>query len=62
MHCVERGELHLNDEIAKVLPEWKDPKILVGFNEQNEAIFKPATKAISLRQVTVCVIPKADHV
>ncbi|KAI4661845.1 uncharacterized protein J4E78_004635 [Alternaria triticimaculans] len=49
MQCVERGLLNLNDDIAKVLPEWKDPKILTGFNGENEALFRPATKAITLR-------------
>ncbi|KAI4648139.1 hypothetical protein J4E93_004550 [Alternaria ventricosa] len=49
MQCVERGLLNLNDDIAKVLPEWKDPKILTGFNEDDEALFRPAMKAITLR-------------
>jgi CubicO group peptidase (beta-lactamase class C family) len=51
MQCVERGQLNLNDDIAKVLPEWKDPQILTGFDGKDEAIFKPATKTITLRQV-----------
>lgn len=51
MQCVERGQLNLDDDIAKVLPEWKDPLILTGFDEKDEAIFKPATKTITLRQV-----------
>ncbi|KAH7071082.1 beta-lactamase/transpeptidase-like protein [Paraphoma chrysanthemicola] len=51
MQCVERGQLDLNTDIANLLPEWKDPKILTGFNEKNEAIFKPATKAITLRNM-----------
>lgn len=51
MQCVERGQLNLNDDIAKVLPEFKDPQILTGFNEKDEAIFKPATKTVTLRQV-----------
>ncbi|KAL5317059.1 hypothetical protein ACEPPN_016113 [Leptodophora sp. 'Broadleaf-Isolate-01'] len=50
MQCVERGQLNLNDDIAKVLPEFKDPQILTGFNEKDEAIFKPATKTVTLRQ------------
>ncbi|KAH6717452.1 beta-lactamase/transpeptidase-like protein [Leptodontidium sp. MPI-SDFR-AT-0119] len=51
MQCVERGQLNLNDDIAKVLPEFKDPQILTGFNEKDEAIFKPATKTVTLRHL-----------
>ncbi|KAH7344237.1 beta-lactamase/transpeptidase-like protein [Pyrenochaeta sp. MPI-SDFR-AT-0127] len=51
MQCVERGQIDLSNDIAKWLPEWKDPKILTGFNEKNEAIFKPATKPITLRHL-----------
>lgn len=49
MQCVEKGQLNLNDDIAKVLPEWKDPQILTGFDEKDKAIFKAATKTITLR-------------
>ncbi|KAF1965097.1 beta-lactamase/transpeptidase-like protein [Bimuria novae-zelandiae CBS 107.79] len=55
MQCVEKCQLSLNDDIAKVLPEWKDPKILTGFNEKNEAIFRPVAKAITLRQAIIYV-------
>ncbi|KAH7122443.1 beta-lactamase/transpeptidase-like protein [Dendryphion nanum] len=51
MQCVERGQLNLNEDISKVLPEWKDAKILTGFNEKDEAIFRPATKTITLRHL-----------
>lgn len=51
IQCVERGQLHLDDDIAQVLPEWKDPQILTGFNDKDEPIFKLATKAITFRQV-----------
>lgn len=51
MQCVERGQLNLDNDIAELLPEWKDPKILTGFNEKNEGIFIPATKAVTLRFV-----------
>ncbi|KAM0155848.1 hypothetical protein ACHAQE_006613 [Botrytis cinerea] len=51
MQCVEKGQLDLNDDIAKVIPEFKNPQILKGFDEKNEAIFKPSTKPVTLRQV-----------
>ncbi|GAB1194232.1 hypothetical protein APSETT444_003475 [Aspergillus pseudonomiae] len=50
MQCVERGQLDLDADIAKVLPEWADAQILTGFNEKDEPIFRPATKTITLRQ------------
>ncbi|KAF7925784.1 hypothetical protein BELL_0315g00150 [Botrytis elliptica] len=53
MQCVEKGQLDLDGDIAKVLPESKDPQILTGFNEKNEAIFKPSTKPVTLRQAPV---------
>ncbi|KAF7915312.1 uncharacterized protein EAE98_011178 [Botrytis deweyae] len=55
MQCVEKGQLDLDGDIAKVLPESKDPQILTGFNEKNEAIFKPSTKPVTLRQVMLLV-------
>ncbi|KAK6813764.1 hypothetical protein RU639_010266 [Aspergillus parasiticus] len=51
MQCVERGQLELDSDIGKVLPEWQDPQILTGFNEKDEPIFRPATKAITLRHM-----------
>lgn len=49
MQCVERGLLDLDADIANVLPEWESPRILTGFNENDEPIFRPATKPITLR-------------
>ncbi|KAH7025323.1 beta-lactamase/transpeptidase-like protein [Macrophomina phaseolina] len=51
MQCVERGQLDLDADIAVVLPEWKDPQILTGFNEKDEPIFRPATKVVTLRHM-----------
>ncbi|KAF4308958.1 hypothetical protein GTA08_BOTSDO02640 [Botryosphaeria dothidea] len=47
--CVEKGLLTLDDDISKVLPEWKDPKILTGHDENKQPIFKPAKATITLR-------------
>ncbi|KAF7914634.1 uncharacterized protein EAF01_001040 [Botrytis porri] len=49
MQCAEKGQLDLNSDIAKVLPDFKDPQILTGFDEKNEAIFKPSAKPFTLR-------------
>ncbi|KAH6971412.1 beta-lactamase [Ilyonectria sp. MPI-CAGE-AT-0026] len=51
MQCVERGQLHLDADIAKILPEWENPQILTGFDENEEPIFRPSTKTITLRHL-----------
>ncbi|KAF7591462.1 hypothetical protein BBP40_001508 [Aspergillus hancockii] len=51
MQCVERGLLDLDADIANVLPEWRSPRILMGLDENDEPIFRPATKAITLRHM-----------
>lgn len=49
MQCVERGLLELDADISCILPEWKDPKILVGFDEKNEPQFRRAKRPLTLR-------------
>ncbi|KAJ0425009.1 beta-lactamase/transpeptidase-like protein [Aspergillus carlsbadensis] len=51
MQCVERGLLDLDEDIAKVLPQWSNPRILTGFDDNDTPIFRPATKTITLRHM-----------
>ncbi|KAL2849416.1 beta-lactamase/transpeptidase-like protein [Aspergillus pseudodeflectus] len=51
MQCVERGLLDLDADIANVLPEWKSPRILTGIDENDNPIFRPATKPVTLRRM-----------
>ncbi|QKD56858.2 beta-lactamase/transpeptidase-like protein [Fusarium oxysporum Fo47] len=51
MQCVERGQLNLDADISDILPEWKNPQILTGFDEQDRPTFQAATKAITLRHL-----------
>ncbi|EGU73832.1 hypothetical protein FOXB_15660 [Fusarium oxysporum f. sp. conglutinans Fo5176] len=51
MQCVERGQLNLDADISEILPEWKNPQILTGFDEQDKPTFQAATKAITLRHL-----------
>lgn len=51
MQCVEKGLLDLDADISTILPEWKDPKILIGFSEQNEPQFRPAKRPLTLRYI-----------
>ncbi|RJE19904.1 Beta-lactamase [Aspergillus sclerotialis] len=49
MQCVEKGLLDLDADISAILPEWKNPKILTGFNERDEPQFRPAKRPLTLR-------------
>ncbi|KAJ6086685.1 hypothetical protein N7467_005599 [Penicillium canescens] len=49
MQCVESGLLDLDTDISCILPEWKHPKILIGFNEKDEPQFRPAKRPLTLR-------------
>ncbi|KAL3255981.1 hypothetical protein ABHI18_007884 [Aspergillus niger] len=51
LQCVEKGILQLDDPVYKVLPEWKTPEILTGFDDLSEPQLKLATKKITLRQL-----------
>ncbi|KAH7159440.1 beta-lactamase/transpeptidase-like protein [Dactylonectria estremocensis] len=48
IQCVEKDLLHLDEDIATILPEWKKPRVLVGFNEQKLPQFQHAKRAITL--------------
>lgn len=58
MQCVERGLLDLDADIASVLPEWENPRILTGFDENDNPIFRPATKTVTLRYICRALSPK----
>ncbi|KIX04556.1 uncharacterized protein Z518_05426 [Rhinocladiella mackenziei CBS 650.93] len=34
LQCVEKGQLTLDDDVSSILPEWKEPEILTGFDEK----------------------------
>lgn len=53
LQCVERGILDLDEDIVKFLPEFKDKKILAGFDDNGEAILKENLKPITLRHVSL---------
>ena len=44
LQCVERGLILLDEDITRVLPEWKDPFILEGFDKGSG---KPVSKESS---------------
>jgi CubicO group peptidase (beta-lactamase class C family) len=52
MQCVERGQLDLDADAIKILPELNALQILTGWDESTgEAKYKPRTKSITLRQL-----------
>lgn len=57
LQCVERGLLSLDAPISDILPEWKEPQIITGFDGDDEgsgngkATFKPVEGAITLRRL-----------
>jgi CubicO group peptidase (beta-lactamase class C family) len=52
MQCVEKGLFTLDEDISRILPEWKSPDILTGFEEKTgEPILRRATKVITPRQL-----------
>jgi CubicO group peptidase (beta-lactamase class C family) len=52
MQCVEKGLFTLDENISRVLPEWKSPDILTGFDDKTgEPLLRKATKAITLRHL-----------
>ncbi|KAK5073226.1 hypothetical protein LTR64_000362 [Lithohypha guttulata] len=51
LHCVEQGLLKLDDDIATVLPEWKDPQIITGYADDGSPILVKAEQKITLRRL-----------
>ena len=52
MQCVEKGLIQLADPIAPLLPEFADPDVLYGFDEETGAPqFKKAKNKITMRQL-----------
>jgi len=49
LQCVERGLVELDEDITRVLNEWKEPKILTGFDENGIPITKVAKNKMTLR-------------
>lgn len=50
MQCVEKGLLDLDADVSTILPEFKEPSILKGFNEKTgEPIYEKAKNKITLR-------------
>ena len=52
LQCVEKGLLDLDEDISAILPEWKDPNILRGFDEATgKPILEKAKEKVTLRKM-----------
>src|SRR5205823_3738265 len=52
MMLVEEGTLKLDDEVAKYLPKYKDPRVISRFNEADATYeTRPARRPITIRQL-----------
>ena len=50
LQCVEKGLLKLDEDVVRVLPEFKDVEVVSGADETTgELTIEKATKAITLR-------------
>lgn len=52
LQCVEKGLLSLDDDISRVLPEWKEREILLGFDDTTgEPLLEKTDEKMSLRML-----------
>lgn len=53
LQCVERGQFNLEDpaDVDRLLPEWTNPEILLGFSDDGSPRVSPAEAKITLRQL-----------
>jgi CubicO group peptidase (beta-lactamase class C family) len=49
LQCVQAGQFTLDEDITRLMPEFKDVQILKGFNETGEPILVDSLKTITLR-------------
>lgn len=49
MQCVERGLLALDEPVGRILPEYAEPLLLQGFDENDEPILQAARQPLTLR-------------
>jgi CubicO group peptidase (beta-lactamase class C family) len=50
LQCVERGQIGLDEDLSDILTEFKDLRIITGFNDDtDEAVLERAQNKITLR-------------
>lgn len=59
LQSVERGHFRLDEDVTRILPEFKGIQILTGFDEESgEPILVTSTRAITLRYVHPMLMPR----
>ncbi|THU76743.1 beta-lactamase [Dendrothele bispora CBS 962.96] len=51
LQLVERGKVDLDEDITRVLHEWKNPMVLAGWDDDGKPITRPAKNKMTLRQL-----------
>ena len=55
---IERGQITLDDVVSSILPELKEPEILIGFKEgSGEPTYEKAKTPITLSYIPTILIP-----
>lgn len=49
LQCVERGQVTLDEDLSKIVPELQDLDILVDFDESGDPILKKAVNKVTLK-------------
>jgi CubicO group peptidase (beta-lactamase class C family) len=51
LQCVEKGLFTLDEDVTRILPEWKDADILTGFDDEGKPKLVKAKNTITLRKL-----------
>jgi CubicO group peptidase (beta-lactamase class C family) len=51
LQCVDQGLISLDEDVGRILPELKKPKILKSWDEEGRPVREEAKTSISLRSV-----------
>lgn len=52
LQCVERGQIELDEDVGRILPEFAEPDVLYGFDEKtDEPLIRKAKKRITMRHL-----------
>lgn len=51
LQLVERGTLSLDAPLGGLLPALADPMVITGFDDDGQALLRPATRAVTLRHL-----------
>jgi Beta-lactamase len=53
LQCVDRGLVSLDEDVSRILSELEKPKILKGWDDEDNPVLEEAKNEISLRSVSM---------